>query len=285
MKDKNLISFSLKLLAFGLILFLIIIKFFLPYAPDIGEEKNLTVSIQKLDEKDSNFYDILFFTNSYLYTSIDPIIIKESLGLEALHVASGAQRLETALIIANEVLKKHKPSYIVFDVSTPTLPSPEIGDKKLWYFQTVALQEIPFSMEKGLNVTKFFPIKKHTEEYISAMSKPAGRLFRINELPNYNNHGLTVYNTKQKNVYFNYNSFRATNTFKTVDDKLFQESFYKEPEPIKNRDYLFEENLISLMNDFLEKTSRKGIEVIFIHSLKMTPTAYDSKILEGWVEN
>lgn len=284
MNNKSLTTFFLKLVLFGLVTGLVIFSFILPYAPDIGEEKNFAVALQKLSKNEVDYYDLLFFTNSYLYTSLDPVTIKESIGLEALHLTSGAQRLETSVIIANEVIKKYTPSYIVFDVSTPTLPSPEIDDEKMWYFQTVALQEIPFSLEKGLNVTKYFPITKHTENYVSAMSNRAGRVFRMNDLENYTEHGLTSYKTSRENVYFTYNGFRATNTYKTVGDELFKESYYKDAEPIKNRDYLFGENLVALMNGFLEKTAKKGIEVVFIHSLKMSPTAYDSKILNGWIE-
>lgn len=284
MRNKNLITFFLKLMVFGLIMLLILIKFFLPYAPDIGQEKDLTVAFQKLDQKDANFYDILFFTNSYIFTSLDPIIIKESLGLEALHLASSAQRLETSLIIANEVLKKHTPSYVVFDVSVPTIPSPGDGEDVFWYYQTVALQERRFSTEKGISITKYFPIKKQTEKYVSAMSKNAGRLFRLNNLKDYNTHGLATHNTSGLNVYYTYNGFMGTNEHKTVSEKEFDEAFNKEPEPIKNQDYLFRERLVILMNDFLEETSRKGIEVIFIHSLAMSPTAYESKILEGWIK-
>lgn len=284
MKNKSLTTFFLKLGLFGLITILVIFSFILPYAPDIGEEKNLAVTVQKLSENETNFYDLLFFTNSYLYTSLDPIIIKESLGLDALHLTSGSQRLETSLIIANEVLKNHTPSYVVFDVSAPTIPNPVIEDEKFWYFQTVALQEIPFTIEKGINVTKYFPVKKHTEKYVSAVSKKVGRVFRMNDLQNYTKQKPTSYKTFKEKVYYTYNGFTATNTYKNVDEELFEESFNKDTEPRENLDYLWGESLIALMNGFLDETSKRGIEVIFVHSLKMIPTAYDSKIINELVE-
>lgn len=283
MNNKSLTTFFLKLLFFGLIAVLVIVTFILPYSPDLGEEKNFSVALQKLSENEANYYDLLFFTNSYLYTSLDPIIIKESLGLDAIHLTSGSQRLETSLIIANEVIKKNTPSYVVFDVSAPTIPNPEIEDEQFWYFQTVALQEIPFSLEKGIDVTKYFPVKKHTEKYVSAMSKKTGRVFRMNDLQNYTKREPS-YKTSSKDAYYTYNGFIATNTHKTIEEELFEESFYKDARPINNPDFLWGKSLIALMNRFLDETSKKGIEVIFIHSLKMNPTAYNSKILDGLVE-
>src|SRR5690554_8072651 len=116
------------------------------------------------------------------------------------------------------------------------------------------------------------------------MSNKAGRVFRMNDLENYSEH-VTSYKTSRENVYFTYNGFRATNAYKTVEEEVFLEEFNKEPEPIKNRDYLFEENLVVLMNEFLEKTSKNGIEIIFVHSLKMSPTAYNSRSEERRVGN
>ncbi|MGO3182971.1 MAG: hypothetical protein ACTIJ9_09080 [Aequorivita sp.] len=283
MNNKNLTTFFLKLVFFGLITVLVIGSFILPYAPDLGEEDNLAVTAQKISKQEADYYDMLFFTNSYLYTSLDPIIIKERLGLDALHLTSGSQRLETSLTMAHEVIKTHTPSYVVFDVSAPTIPNPEIEDEKYWYFQTVALQEIPFSLDKGINVTKYFPIKEYTEKYVSAVSKKAGRVFRMNDLENYAKREPS-YKTSNKNVYYTFNGFIATNAHKTVEEKIFEESFYKELEPSKNVDNLWGESLIALMNRFLDETSKRGIEVIFVHSLKMKPTGYTSKILDGWVE-
>lgn len=286
MKNKNnLITFFLKLIVFGLILSLLIIKFFLPYAPDIGEEEDLIVAFQKLDQQEPDFYDILFFTNSYIFTAFDPVLIKEDLGLEALHLASSAQRLETAVILANEVIKKHKPSYVVFDVSIPTIPSPAKEEDMFWYYQTTALQERRLSKEKAINLTNFYPVKTQTEKYISAMSKNAGRLFRLNKLNDYSTPKFTTYTSSPLNVYFTYNGFMGTNTHKIVDEKIFDGAYGKEPEPTKNQDYLFEKSLVALMDSFLEETSRRGIEVIFVHTLKMNPAGYKSKILDNWIES
>lgn len=181
MNNKNLTTFFLKLVFFGLIGIVIIGGLILPFVPDIGEEKKYVVALQKLSEAEpDNSYDLLFFSKSYAFTAYDPTIIKESLGLEAIHLNSGAQRLEASIIVASEVIKDNTPTYMVFDVSGPTLPTPKLDNDEIWHYQTLAFQEIPFSFEKAKNVAAYFPIEKYTEKFVTAVSKNTGRVFRLN---------------------------------------------------------------------------------------------------------
>lgn len=282
--NNNLVTFFLKLVFFGMIGVLIIKIFFLPYVPDIGEESKLIVALQKLSEADAdNEYDLLFFGNSYAFTAYDPIIIKQTLGLNAIHLNSGAQRLEASLIAANEVLKKHAPSYIVFDVSGPTLPTPDLENEEIWYYQTIGLQEVPFSFKKAKDVTAYFPVEKYPEHFVTSVSKNAGKIFRMNDLQNYSKREEASYKTWSNTVYFSYNGFIA-NKEKAVEKEAFEKSFFGMMASNESLDSRWSQDLIILMDRFLKETTRKGIEVIFINSLKMYPTDYNSKILEGFVE-
>jgi hypothetical protein len=284
MNNKNLTTFFFKLVFFGLIGALIISILILPYAPDLGEDKKYTTALQKLSEATpDNDYDVLFFSNSYSFTAYDPTIIKERLGLNAIHLNSGAQRLEASLIVANEIIKEHTPQYMVFDVSGPTLPTPKLEDEEIWHYQTLAFQEIPFSIEKTKDVTAYFPIEKYTEFYVTAVSKKTGRIFRMNDLENYSKREKASYKTSSKSVYFSYNGFIA-NKQKSVEKEVYEKSFFGTTGSNESLDTRWSEDLISLMNRFLKETTSRNIKVIFINSLKMYPTVYNSKLLEGFVE-
>ena len=113
---KNIVIFSFKLVVFVFILGVIINFFLIPFASDVGTDTRYLRSLKKVEKND---YDIFFFGNSYSFTALDPLTIKERIDLNAIHLSAGAQRLEATVAVANEVINKYNPRFIFFDVSGP----------------------------------------------------------------------------------------------------------------------------------------------------------------------
>lgn len=280
---KHIATFVLKLILFSSVLACIIIVCIVPYAPDLGQDNRYINSLKKISNKE---YDILLFGNSYVFTAYDPLIIKEKLNLNALHLNVGAQRLEASLIIANEVIKNRNVKYILFDVSGTTLRKPKVDDTEAWQYQTKGLQEIPISLEKIINLSKFYPDNTQTEYYMTSISKKLGRLLRLNDRKHFSKKSVQNNSeTLEKTVYFSTNGFIA-NRQKHIEKEKFLKSFYVKPNlnGFNDLDSRWDTSLCSLMDDFLQKTSSRGINVVLINSLKLYATNYESEVINEFTE-
>jgi hypothetical protein len=279
---KNIVIFSFKLVVFVFILGVIINFFLIPFASDVGTDTRYLRSLKKVEKND---YDIFFFGNSYSFTALDPLTIKERIDLNAIHLSAGAQRLEATVAVANEVINKYNPRFIFFDVSGPSLPSPKKDAENIWYYQTLGLQETALSLDKIKKVTDFYPVEEYREYYASALSKKLGRLFRLNNRKDYVfNRQEPSYKTSEKTVYFSANGFIA-NRQKPIDKEKFKKSFYTLPgeSSASELDSRWSESLVQSMDGFLEKAEAMNINVIFVNSLKLYATNYKSEILDGYV--
>ncbi|MBA80269.1 hypothetical protein [Leeuwenhoekiella sp.] len=276
--SNSLFTFSFKLILFLSVLGAFIWVFLIPFAPDIDSEQKYVYAINKINkEENENKYDIAFFGNSYAFTAYDPTMIKNKLGLNAIHLNSGAQRLETSLFVAEEVLKKHKLKYAIFEVSGATLLTPSEKEQKIWYFQTMALQETPFSINKFINVTNYFPVKEQTKYYASALSKYLGRTLRLNDIENYKSHIKDTSYFSSDKIYFSYDGFLANNRY-PLKKEVFEKDFYREP--YKNKKVLWTEKKISIMEKFIRNAQKQGTQVILLHSLKVYPTIYNDSAIQ-----
>ncbi|WP_066222808.1 hypothetical protein [Formosa haliotis] len=282
-KNKNLYIFSFKLLLLLFIFLIIATVFFIPYIPDFGKEKKYVYALNKLENNENHKqYDIAFFGNSYVFTAYDPTIIENDLGLTSLHINSSAQRLLTSLIVAKDVISKNTFKYIVFDVSDQSVINPKIEEKNIWNYQTLALQEIPFSIDKFNSLAGFFPDNIYTENYITSLSKKAGRFFRFNDISNYHKRkGRLEFKTAASDL-FSYNGFLAKNN--TI---IKQEDFIKETNrSIKERlpvDTLWDNHLKTVMEDVISLSNERGIQVLFVNSLKLHKQIFSDEYLDSIV--
>ncbi len=283
MKGNSLLNFCIKLIIFGLLGVVIIRFFIIPFVPDIDTDQKYVYAINKIDtEKKDTTYSIAFFGNSYSFTAYDPTIIKNKLGLNAIHLNSGAQRLETSLIVANDILGKHSLKYVFLEVSGATLLTPPKNDTKMWYFQTMALQEIPFSYEKFNEVNNYFPIEENTKYYLSALSKNIGRFIRINHIESYKSPANdTSFLSNSKKMYFSYNGFLANNQ-NPVTEEMFKKEFYRKA--YAGKEVLWTDRKISLLRAFIKKAQKQGTQVILILSLKLYPTIYNDSAIQGFLK-
>lgn len=259
---------------------IIISVLFIPYAPDLGKEARYVYALNKL-QKDS--FDIAFFGNSYSFTAYDPTIIENELGLKSIHLNSSSQKLTTSLLIARYLIPKSNFKYIVFDVSEPTFIVNDT-DEKSWYYQSIALQEIPFSFEKFNYLSKFFPEKNFTKYYITALSKNVGRLFNLNDRSNYKVHEEESNYKTGSSTPFAFNGFLAKNHSNMDNNGFIKES----NKPIINRmpsDSLWNNDMKDLMQKVIVQSKKNGIQILLINSLKLHKQLFKDSYLEEIVAN
>ncbi len=283
--NNSLFTFSFKLSIFILLLGVIIFGALIPYAPDIDTDKRFVFEINRLKKENNNQFDIAFFGNSYVYTAYDPTIIKNELGLRAIHVNSASQVLETSLIIANRVIKENNFKYVVLDVSDNSLLRPPKTKEKSWYFQTLALQEIPFSFHKLCAINNYFPKWTYNEYYLASVSKKLGRLFRLNKFgeysigskePEYHHFSGALFS---EDGYFAYD-YRK----RALADSIFLKEFKKPPLSKKGINVLWNEDLKKLMIQFIERAKSKKTEVILINSLKLRAQDFNKTFIDNLIK-
>tara|TARA_B100000809_G_C15140664_1_gene533150 strand:- start:1621 stop:3015 length:1395 start_codon:yes stop_codon:yes gene_type:complete len=279
--NKSILTLTFKLIIFLLFIGLILVIFILPYAPKTGIERRYVFELNKLNDN-TNVFDFALFGNSYVYTAYDPTILRAKLGLNAIHINSSSQILETSLILAEDLIEKNNFKYVLFDVSENSVLRPEIQKEKSWYFQTIALQEVPFSFNKLRKVNNFFPKKEYNEYYFSSISEKSGKLFRLNKRKDYlfKNRQTNYYHFKDalfsENGYFAYD-YRVKSLDKKVFDKVYNEKAKKKI----NSDTLWNYDLKHSMIDVIERAQSKNIQVILVNSLKLRRENFNRKFIDS----
>ncbi|MEZ4809852.1 MAG: hypothetical protein R2819_05790 [Allomuricauda sp.] len=282
---KNLYTFSFKLAVLIIVLVVVLSYFFLPYVPDVGEDQKYKFGLNLLSRDEKKDFDMVFLGNSYSFTAYDTSVIQNELGLNSIHINSGAQRLETSLLVADYALEvNNKIKIMVFDVSTATLLRPKKDEKEIWYYQTLALQEIPFSFHKALEVTKFFPLKEYPEYYTASLSKTMGRLFRLNDRVNYHMPKPSDFYRSPKNAtLFSYNGYMAKAHY-PIDKNGFAKSFKKRPLAQIKTDSIWGKDLQEKLIRFVQKAKKGNVKILLVNSLKLFDENYDQEFLNALME-
>ena len=281
--NNNLFIFSFKLLLFIALFVIVIQLFFIPYVPNLGEDNKYLQSLNEVKSVEKK-YDMIFFGNSYSYTAYDPTIIINELGLSSLHINSPSQILEVSLVIANDIIEKEGLKYVFFDISEPSLLRPKNDKEKSWYYQTIALQEIQFSFSKFIQTSKIFPIKVYPEYYISSLSKKVGRIFRMNKREEYKVHIPEFKYPDEKGSLFYLDGYFARDSKKkSLTKELFQIENSKKPKQTIGNKSLWNKELRNQVERFILKCKNKGVQVIFINSLKLRTQEFSVDYLGGLV--
>ena len=279
--ENNIFTLIIKLVIFVLIIGVLLLIFIIPNAPKVGVERHYLFELEKVNEN-PNYYDLALFGNSYVYTAYDPSILRSKLGLKTIHINSSSQILETSLILAKDLLEKNKFKYVLFDVSENSVLRPGNKKEKSWYFQTIALQEVPFSLNKLKEVNNFFPKEEYTEYYITSLSEKAGKLFRLNKRKEYLfNHQKTKY-YHFKGALFSENGYFAYDyRVKSLDEKVFNKEYNNQPKKKIDTDTLWNSDLKKTMIDFIKDAQTKNTKVILVNSLKLRQENFNREFIDS----
>lgn len=283
--NNSLYTFSFKLVLFICIFLLIAFVFFIPYVSDLGEEKKYTFALHELNENNEPC-DIAFFGNSYSFTAYDPSIIKNELGLNAWHINSSAQRLFTSLLVANEMIKTVSLKYIVFDVSDQTVLAPKEDEESIWHYQTLGLQEVPFSFKKMTYLFDFFPVDTYTEYYFTALSKKSGRFFRFNKRSSYlKREDNFNFKSVGPATLFSYNGFSGKQDI-SITEESFNTEIKRNKKKRESEEVLWSNSgKKQLLNEVISMSKQKGIEILLVNSLKLHRQAFKDTYIDSIVKN
>lgn len=281
--SKSLSTFSFKLILLLVFTFLLIRYVIIPYAPYLGHDRKYRYEISTLNNIPSDNADIAFFSNSYVYTAYDPTLIKSELNLDAYHFNSSSQILESSLLVAKHVLEEKSFKYVVFDVSKSSLVRPKNETEKSWYFQSIALQEIPFSLDKYQKINSFFPKDEYFEYYINALSSSFGKFFQLNKREKFSASNTPPF------AYYHFNGalFSERGYFaydfnkKSIPKDAFNTTFSKAASSKVPTDQLWNSNRKKELINFIEFSKSKGTNVILVNSLKLRDEHYNSAFIDS----
>ena len=111
----------------------------------INPYKNFVSEFNKsIDE--GKAYDIFFYGSSKSFSSYNPRIFNEVLGVKSFNFGSSAQRMPLTKFVIEETLKKYKPKFLVIDLYNVTLKT--AYDKEIISYQLSCLDAFDFDFNK-----------------------------------------------------------------------------------------------------------------------------------------
>jgi hypothetical protein len=265
---KRLFISSFKAVLFGSLL-AGIIALFSDYVPKNHSEKMEISESHLLKTMDSVNYDIFFFTNSTIYTSIDLLYLEHLTGLKGLMFCGPAQCNMFTLKTIEHVLKICRPKCIVIDLSRVDTFLPV--ERKGWSFNIESLLSSDVSLTYMIKHIKEIPKKERLNFLLDGYSEYTATLGNMNR--------WREYKKPKPDQHIEY--YLGFVPLKKPGDKITRmtrEDFDKVYHNSKAKDSLFfdrpsREAFFSFFRDF----SKTGIKVIFISSIKL-----DSKTEAGF---
>lgn len=138
---KKIIWKSFTLIFAVLVILLLIGDFLTKINPYENFIKEFNESINREEE-----YAIFFYGSSKSFSSYNPRVFNELLGVNSFNFGSSAQRMPLTNFVIKETLKKQKPKLLVIDLYDVTLKS--AFDKKIISYQLSCLDAFDFNFNK-----------------------------------------------------------------------------------------------------------------------------------------
>lgn len=120
------------------------------------------LAVQSFKEMDPDLGSIIFFGSSHSYSSFDPRIIENELGVQSVNLGASAQRLVTTQAVADMVIRgDHKPHLAIVSVFEMSLKEPD--EERFRGLQLRTLDFIPPSLKKNGIITEISPMEQWPE--------------------------------------------------------------------------------------------------------------------------
>jgi hypothetical protein len=259
-EKRHLFIFSFKLVIFFALL-AGIVNLLTSIVPINRSEKIDTSFKHLLNTSDSVRYDVLFFSNSYIYSTIDPLYFEHLTGLKSLHFCNGAQRTLFTIETIKYILGYYKPSCIIMDLSKSSTLMP--ADRKSWSFTTEGLLSIDLSLFNLLHILTFTPKKERANVFFDSYSNFTATLYNLNRWKEY--HQPTVY--PRTTGYLGFNPLtQQKDEIKNMSDDVFNKTYYNSK---AGNDTLFDFQNQTGFYNYLQEFAQSGVKVIFVSSLKL----------------
>ncbi len=235
----------------------VLVKFISP-----SEDETLAVNLETI--KKQNF-DVIFMSNSYLFTAYDPLLLNSLTGLSAIHIGTSARRLCYEPFILKQILKEQTPKLVVLDISSTTIVIPDSDHS--WFFNNKAISNFSISLEKIKLLNSLIP-KNRYDIWLQSFSKTSRILYNLTterELKYYTHSNSISGKVLGYNIKVTQNPKELN---KVKDD--FDELYLKEPSNVKTKYNVIDEISISKIHEILDIAEKySNIEFLFINNVKI----------------
>ena len=263
-KKKHLSIFSFKVILF-LALLSGIIYLLSDFVP-INRSEMIDNSFYHLQRtKDSVNYDIIFCSNSFIYTSIDPLYFNYLTHINGIQISSGAERIVFTIETIKYVLRHYKPKCIVMDLSINSTYLPD--NERSWSFNTEALLSSGVSFSKLKKIITLTPENKLTNVFFNGFSTFTATLIHLNNWENY--HKTARYSKPTGYLGF-YTLLEQKEDIKEMSIEKFNKLYN---DTNKSERLFFDEESKTEFFNFLNEFSDKNIKLIFLSSVKLNSSS------------
>lgn len=259
-KRRTLYIFSFKVILF--IAFLLgIIYLISDYVP-IKRSDKIDNSLYHLSRtQDSIDYDIFCFSNSYIYTSIDPLFLEYLTGLNSLQFCSNAQRTFFTLETIEYILEYYQPKCIIIDLSKSSASMPQ--ERLFWSMNINGILSSNISPAELFELIKLAPDSEKKNIFFDGYSDYTAVLYNLYRWKEYK------YRPRFSQMQ-GYLSFlpltMQKEDFKAMSGEKFDSTYYI---PGLSRNQLFDDISREKFFEFFNEFSKTGIKVIFISTIKL----------------
>ncbi len=237
-------------------------------------DHTLAINLETL--KQQNF-DVLFMSNSYLFTAYDPLLLKSLTGLNSIHLGTSARRLCFEPFILKQALITQRPKLVVIDISSTTIVSPD--SDRSWFFNNKAISNFNFSIDKYEMLDGLIPDNRK-DLWLQSFSLTTRNLYNLTSEKE-----LKYYGTKKKSrigKVFGYDVRVKQNTDKLKDFKKDFSSFYKKLPGNKITKYnvIDEESIIKIQELLDIAEEYPEIQFLFINNIKLDASTENQDSIE-----
>ncbi|MCC1483483.1 hypothetical protein [Winogradskyella immobilis] len=264
--NKQILSiFSSKLyriLAF-LLLFVVLTNTVLSRFVKPDSDETLAINLQTIKKQK---FDVVFMSNSYLFTAYDPLLLNSLTGLTSIHLGTSARRLCFEPFILKQILREQKPKLVVIDISSTTIVAPDSDHS--WFFNNKAIANFNVSLDKVKLLKSIIPEDKN-DIWLQSLSKTSRVLYNITT-----EEELKYYQTEKNLIIgkvFGYDTRVKQNLKKLKSSKKdFDKLYLKTPGNTVTKYNVIDETSIAKIQELLDiAEEHSGIQFLFINNVKL----------------
>jgi hypothetical protein len=232
----------------------------------VNRSKRIDNSLHHLlRTQDSITYDIFCFSNSYIYTAIDPLFLEHLTGLKSLNFCSDAQRTIFTLETMRYILTYYHPKCIILDLSKPSTFLPE--DRKNWSINIQGILSSDVSAKEIVRLVRLAPGPEKKNIFFEGYSQFTASLKNLYKWQDYS---LRPRYAEVPGYLGYYPLLKQKEDMKTMENEKFNKIYN---DTARGDQKLFDEISRKEFFNFFDEFSNEGIKVIFISSLKLNSSS------------
>ena len=239
-------------------------------------DQKLLHTLTYLKSKPNKNFDIMFFSNSYLFTAYNPMYLKYLTGYNSIHFGTSARKFCFEPTMIKEVLRIQKPKLIVVDISAGILKKPE-GDSYI-YHNSRGFSSLDFSLLKSLAIVKYLPKNR----WFQTASLYSNVPFQLSSIFSETDH-ISYPNSKNGGIY-GFVGLDSSSLNEKEYEKKYDSIYTLTPSVVNNKLTIDNESVKELNSliEFIRK--RPDTQILFINGVKIN-SKYENQVFIDSLEN